>query len=174
MILASESDSQTHTNQQNTAGPTNGIETRVCIVAKKKNRETRVGRQNFINKMIQFRSQTPIPLNGRKCNLSDSRQCIHCCLKVNLTSVNAQLILGLSIIPSHLSGQKGDVMRRTEGMRMGRVPSSPEQRPTLGMAEVQLAIPSLGHPHLTLTYVAAKGSSLLPEACSATQAFLHL
>ena len=33
---------------------------------------------------------------------------------------------------------------------MGRVPSSPEHRPTLGMAEVQLAIPSLGHPHLTL------------------------
>ena len=71
---------------------------------------------------------------------------MHCCLKVNLISVNAQLILGLSIIPSHLSGQKGDVMRRTEGMRMGRVPSSPEQRPTLGMAEVQLATPSLGHP----------------------------
>lgn len=55
MILASESDSQAHTNQQKTAVPVNGIETRVCIIVKKENnnkKKTRVGRQNFINKMI--------------------------------------------------------------------------------------------------------------------------
>ena len=38
MILASESDSQAHTNQQNTVVPTNGIETTVYIIVKKKNR----------------------------------------------------------------------------------------------------------------------------------------
>ena len=36
MILASESDSQAHTIQQNTDVPTNGIETRVYIIVKKK------------------------------------------------------------------------------------------------------------------------------------------
>ena len=53
MILASESDSQAHTIQQNTDVPTNGIETRVyIIVKKKKKKKTRVGKQNVINKMI--------------------------------------------------------------------------------------------------------------------------
>lgn len=43
MILASESDSQAHTNQQKTAVPTNGIETRVCIIVKKENKQTKQG-----------------------------------------------------------------------------------------------------------------------------------
>ena len=47
MILASESDSQAHTIDV----PTNGIETRVYIIVKKKKKK-RVGKQNFINKMI--------------------------------------------------------------------------------------------------------------------------
>lgn len=39
MILASESDSQAHTIQQNTDVPTNGIETRVYIIVKKKKKK---------------------------------------------------------------------------------------------------------------------------------------